>query len=96
VAADLRELYGDRLERVLLFGSQARGDAEPGSDIDLLVVLRDMASSWEERRRMDGVRWTHSLAHDTVVTALPVRSERLRAPDRPVLTRALAEGVELR
>jgi predicted nucleotidyltransferase len=96
VAGDLRRLYGDRLERVLLFGSQARGDAQADSDIDLLVVLRDMASSWEERRRMDEVLWRHSFANDTVVTALPVRSERLRPPDRPVLVRALAEGIELR
>jgi len=28
----LDELYGDRLERVVLFGSRARGDARPGSD----------------------------------------------------------------
>jgi uncharacterized protein len=28
-----------RPERVILFGSQARGDAGPDSDVDLLVVL---------------------------------------------------------
>ena len=33
-------LYGERLVRMVLFGSQARGDAEPESDIDVLVVLR--------------------------------------------------------
>jgi predicted nucleotidyltransferase len=32
-------LYGERLVRMVLFGSQARGDAEPESDIDVLVVL---------------------------------------------------------
>src|SRR6266508_6497279 len=37
VAGDLRALYGGRLCRVLLFGSWARGDAHPESDIDLLV-----------------------------------------------------------
>jgi predicted nucleotidyltransferase len=39
VARDLRRLYGDRLSSVLLFGSWARGDAHPESDIDLVVVL---------------------------------------------------------
>jgi predicted nucleotidyltransferase len=33
----LEGLYGPRLMRMVLYGSQARGDAEPGSDIDVLV-----------------------------------------------------------
>jgi predicted nucleotidyltransferase len=36
----LAAIYGDRLNAVVLFGSEARGDARAESDIDLLVVLR--------------------------------------------------------
>ncbi|MBL0062906.1 MAG: nucleotidyltransferase domain-containing protein [bacterium] len=32
--------YGERLSKLVLFGSQARGDAEEDSDIDVLVVLK--------------------------------------------------------
>lgn len=39
--AGLTALYGDRLDRVILYGSQARGDARPDSDIDVLVVLKE-------------------------------------------------------
>ena len=35
-AAAAAEIYG--AEQVILFGSRARGDARPGSDIDLLVL----------------------------------------------------------
>lgn len=39
--AHWQRLYGDRLVKMILFGSQARrGDAEFGSDIDILVVLK--------------------------------------------------------
>jgi predicted nucleotidyltransferase len=36
---ELVRLYGPRLAGVFLFGSQARGKAEPGSDCDILIVL---------------------------------------------------------
>jgi predicted nucleotidyltransferase len=47
----LQSLYGDRLARLILFGSRARGDAEPESDYDVLVVLRGVVDPNEESRR---------------------------------------------
>jgi uncharacterized protein len=47
-ALDLR--YGNRLHRVLLFGSLARGDETPDSDIDLLVVLSAPVDHSDETR----------------------------------------------
>ena len=35
----LQEIYGDRLRAVLLFGSQARGEATEDSDVDVAVPL---------------------------------------------------------
>jgi predicted nucleotidyltransferase len=49
VTERLKELvlrrHGDRVRRIILFGSRARGDARPDSDYDLLVVLRDLDPS---------------------------------------------------
>jgi hypothetical protein len=92
VAADLRRLYGERLRRVLLFGSWARGDAHPESDIDLLVVFDRLGSPWEELRRMDDILWRHSIENDTIVCALPIDEAQFAHPDRPVVIRAKAEG----
>ena len=44
----LREIYGPRLKRLVLFGSQARGDATPESDVDVLVVLDGPTGAYEE------------------------------------------------
>ena len=41
--AALDALYGDRIERVVLFGSRARGDAREDSDYDVAVFLEDLA-----------------------------------------------------
>jgi predicted nucleotidyltransferase len=95
VAADLRDLYGERLRSVILFGSWARGDADPESDIDLLVVLDRVDSSWDERRRMRDVLWRHSLDYDTVVVAIPVSEERLQRQEEPLLIRAREEGLAI-
>jgi uncharacterized protein len=38
--------FGDRLERVILYGSRARGDANAHSDYDVAVFLRDMRDRW--------------------------------------------------
>jgi predicted nucleotidyltransferase len=48
----LRTLYGERLERIVLFGSRARGDAGPDSDYDIAVFLRDLTDRWGEARRL--------------------------------------------
>ena len=50
--AALDELYGDRAERVVLFGSRARGDAHEDSDYDVAVFLRDMADRAAEMNRL--------------------------------------------
>jgi len=42
------QLYGDRLTQMVLYGSQARGDADPDSDIDVLVVLKAPVQAGEE------------------------------------------------
>ena len=44
----LNGVYGDRLDRVILFGSRARGDHHDGSDYDVAVFLRDIESRWTE------------------------------------------------
>lgn len=43
--------FGGRLVSVVLFGSWARGTARPDSDLDLLVVIRDLPSDRSERQR---------------------------------------------
>ena len=53
--AAVGKAYGDRLERVILFGSRARGDADPDSDYDIAVFLRginDLDARWTEMDRL--------------------------------------------
>ena len=49
--------FGSRLVSLVLFGSVARGDARETSDIDLLVVARDLPRSAADRRKLFLERW---------------------------------------
>jgi predicted nucleotidyltransferase len=50
--AALGDLYGDRLERVVLYGSRARGDAGADSDYDVAVFLKHLSDRWAEADRI--------------------------------------------
>jgi predicted nucleotidyltransferase len=48
----LGEVYGNKLERVVLFGSRARGDAGPDSDYDIAVFIHEPGSFNDEAVRL--------------------------------------------
>jgi predicted nucleotidyltransferase len=54
--AALDEIYGARLERVVLFGSRARGEARSDSDYDVAVFLRSLPDRWTELDRLADLR----------------------------------------
>lgn len=54
--AALSELHGDQLDRVVLFGSRARGEARDDSDYDVAVCLRAMPDVWREWMRLADLR----------------------------------------
>lgn len=52
----LEELYGAALDRVVLFGSRARGEAGPESDYDVAVFLKRMDNRMAEANRLADLR----------------------------------------
>lgn len=56
-----------RARRIILFGSQARGDADAGSDIDLLVIEADVTDRAAEMVRLRRLLRPLPAAFDVVV-----------------------------
>ena len=91
----LQELYGDRLVKLMLYGSQARGDATPWSDVDLLVVLKGRVRPSEEITRTGGIVCGVCLEYDAVIQCLFIDEERFRGSSSPLLRNVSREAIEV-
>ncbi len=77
--------------RIILFGSHARRDAQPGSDIDLLVVERDVPDRAAEMVRLSRVLSPLRLPVDVLVVSEEAFREWAGTPGN-VYSTALREG----
>lgn len=91
----LIDLYGARLRKLILFGSQARGDARPWSDADLMLVLSDPVSAYEEGRRVAQVLGDLSLKYDAVLMGHYVGEQECSCSQHPLLVNVRHEGITL-
>jgi uncharacterized protein len=64
-------LYRDRVERVVLFGSRARGDAQPDSDYDVAVFIKDPGGFAEDSSRLAAISTDILFDTGAVISATP-------------------------
>jgi predicted nucleotidyltransferase len=69
----LAELYGSALDRVVLFGSRARGDARDDSDYDVAVFLKETGDLLAEWDRLADLRVRFLDAGGPFIEAVPFR-----------------------
>ncbi len=94
-AAIVDEVHPDT---VFLFGSYARGDAHPGSDLDLLVVTPDLEEVRSGRRHITGNlyrRLARYPMNKDILLYTHSEVERWRAIPGHVISTALREGRQL-
>jgi predicted nucleotidyltransferase len=90
----LRERYG--VTSAMVYGSKARGDDSPDSDIDVMLVLEDYTPQMEAS--VDEAVYEINLAHDCLISVVIFgRRELEEGPlgESPLYKRIRAEGVPL-
>ncbi len=90
----LDKIFGDRLDRVVLYGSRARGDADEYSDYDVAVFLKDFSDRWQEFDKILPVV-TEILIDDLAdIHALPYGNEAYYNQS-PLMEEIRRDGVDL-
>lgn len=90
----LSAAYGDRLHAVVLFGSEARGNAGPDSDIDVLAVLENLTGDYgEELERGLAAVYPIALRLGRRVSVKPLARAEYERGDSPLLREVRRSGV---
>jgi len=67
----LSSIYQEKTPQIRLYGSYARGDAKPGSDIDVLLIYPEKVRQAEEVRRVGGLLAEINLRYQVLISVLP-------------------------
>jgi predicted nucleotidyltransferase len=89
----LKKYYGTRLKGVILYGSLARKQASPASDIDLLVLLAPPLDYFAELRQLVDVLYPVQLESDRLISAKPVLMSDFETGSVSLYRNAKREGV---
>ncbi len=105
VVSLLKARLGDSLISVVLFGSVARGKADEGSDVDLLVVSKDFKGSFGERFQLfqeidrdllnsEARRRLRREGYGTLISPIPLTPKEVEG-NPPILLDILTDGIVL-
>ena len=92
--AALDQIYGPRIERVVLFGSRARGDAHAESDYDIAVFLHDLTDRAAEMNRLADLATEIIEEGGPFVHAMPYRAGSYNERT-PLMLALRTEGLDL-
>jgi len=86
-------VYRQAGEQVILYGSQARGDARSDSDIDVLIVLQEPIDPSQEIKRTSEFIAQLCLDNNLLISCAFASPAQVEAEQSPFFLNAWREGV---
>jgi predicted nucleotidyltransferase len=93
LAAQLSSAYPGRVRGAYLYGSRARGEDGPESDVDVLIVLDELRDYGEDLRLSSELASDLSLEHGVTITRTLLSEREWVARDRPFVRAIAADAI---
>lgn len=93
IRESLDEAFGERLKSIVLYGSEARGEATPESDIDILVLLAGPIALGRDLRTIIDALYPLQLESERPIHARPVDFHVYEAGEFALYRNAKREGI---
>jgi len=90
---EVERVLGKNLVDIFLFGSYARGDFTPGSDIDILIVVNKSLTR-EEKNKMSYIISALSLENEVVIAYVVYEKEFFDNVGSPLILNVKEEGIK--
>ena len=89
-------LYGEDFDKLILYGSYARGDFHGESDVDFLLLLKNNEVKFgNEIFKIGSYRSNLGLKYDTKVSIFPLSSSKFNKKEKLFYQNIKQEGIEL-
>jgi len=95
IERELINIYEDKLQDLILFGSYARGDNTSSSDIDLLLLLDDMKDINTERKKYFPVISDLSLKYDLIISIIPLCINDFNKVNTPLILNVKKDRIKI-
>jgi uncharacterized protein len=89
----IQQHYPEQLEQIILFGSQARQQAEPDSDIDVAIVLKGNINPVTEIKKNNLWISDFCLETDALINCIYLSAEQFQTKETPLIRNIKTEGI---
>ena len=93
--AELQKLYGEDTPAIVVYGSHARRQAQPTSDVDVLLLYSRAVSRGREIQRVSQILADLNLKRQVLISILPATLADYNNPASPFWANVRREGVSL-
>ena len=95
---EIKKIYGSHVRQIILYGSYARGDFRPDSDIDIMILVDSTEDTIKQKGRMvSDITFDFNLDHDIMIMPIVKNVNHFQywLPADPFYKNVKNEGVEL-
>ena len=95
LSREIKKIYQEKLSQIILYGSQARGEAQIDSDVDILIVLKKPFNYSEELEKTSQLIADLSLKYNTLISRSFIDKQRLTSDNSPFIRNINKDGIIL-